>query len=911
MKTEDNEWAMPKWETFPAGFHNRVQSIMTKLGIPSIGQNYVFRALADPSRRTKSGVANVSGNYPSQKMGMTIGFESRTLEYARILHDEADPEVLGYVAQLPQIKISYKCGRTGRKISYLTKPDLLEIYSDKIVVTECKPLSVLREWQTNRPGFVCQENSADWRCPPAEAACAALGLRHRIICEQNLPPRRIKNLGVLIDYIHSGYAHGREAAMRAIAKLLGAERRLSIDNVMQELTGVVTVDDIYRALATGIAVVDLDDCSIVDHQRTFMYASQIAMEAYKISVGAISRAATWMRGGILDLKPGSILNWDGRNWHLINMGVTKVTLNNGLQLQELDRAVFDQLLRDCSIVMAEGGESPSEFKSNKSHEMLQAASPNDLTRALKVYKQILPYLNHTVKTPADRTVRQNLCKWKRAEAGLGNGFAGLLSHFSRGGNRETRIEPAVMNIVRKQTKDHYATTKKSRKIHVHERIVAECERASLPAPSYAWYCHYIKRLPAYELLKSREGRKAAYNLEPRQENDGSLTDARAEAAWQKAYLDHTEIELETRCSQTSVLLGRPWLTTLVDDYSADILAWHLTWDPPSYRSVLMVMRDCVQRHGRLPDEIVVDGGKDMASIWFEVVCAYYCVTITRRPAGKARFGSRGERAFGTIDTTFLSNCLGNTQLRKNVRQMTPEVDPNHSAVWTMEALIDAFEMYLDYYRNLVHRELLVCPRVARERSVLAGSGRAERRIIYDRNFLINTCPTTKTGQAKVQPDGVKINYLYYSAPVLRLAYGKKVPVRFEPFDMSIAYALVDGKWIELTSKFANSLRGRTERELKLARDEYFRHRGIVEKQRLTEKTFINFLEHLDRTEEMLIDHHRAIEMRRATGAMVSVEREETDFETDEISELNSPLSPPPSKSPFAFAGMEIETLEVE
>jgi putative transposase len=377
----------------------------------------------------------------------------------------------------------------------------------------------------------------------------------------------------------------------------------------------------------------------------------------------------------------------------------------------------------------------------------------------------------------------------------------------------------------------------------------------------------------------------------------------------KAYLDHTEIELETRCSKTSVLLGRPWLSTLVDDHSGDTLAWHLTWDPPSYRSVLMVMRDCVQRHGRLPDEIVVDGGKDMASTWFEVTCAYYCVTITRRPAGKARFGSRGERAFGTIDTTFLSNCLGNTQLRKNVRQMTPEVDPNHTAVWTMGALIDAFELYFDHYRNLVHRELLVCPRVARERSVLAGSGRAERRIVYGGDFLINTCPTSKIGQAKVQPDGVKINYLYYSAPSLRLAYGKKVPVRFEPADMSIAYALVDGKWIELKSRFANSLKGRTERELRLARDEYFRHRGLVEKARLTEKTFVDFLQYLDRTEEMLIDHHRAIEMRRATGITIDAGNDETDCNA----EVENSSEPPSLKpvSPFAFPATEIETLEVE
>ena len=241
--------------------------------------------------------------------------------------------------------------------------------------------------------------------------------------------------------------------------------------------------------------------------------------------------------------------------------------------------------------------------------------------------------------------------------------------------------------------------------------------------------------------------------------------------------------------------------------------------------------------------------------------------------------------------------------------MTPEVDPNHTAVWTMGALIDAFELYFDHYRNLVHRELLVSPRVARERSVIAGSGRAERRIMYDLNFLINTCPTTKTGQAKVQPDGVKINYLYYSAPDLRLAFGKKVPVRFEPADMSKAYALVDSKWIELKSRFANALRGRTERELRLARDEYFRHRGLVEKARLTEKTFVDFLEYLDRTEEMLIDHHRAIEMRRAMGITTDAVDHEADSDV-EVENSSEPPSPKPV-SPFAFVATEIETLEVE
>lgn len=895
----------PRWEKFFAGFYNLVHDLIKRLALPLAGYRYVLEALDKPSRNVQSGVANVTGIYASQKMGLSIAFESRTLELSRIVENEANSDVLGYVAQLPPLKISYKCPRSGRTKSFFQRPDLLELYEDEILVVECKPIATLRKWQVDRPGFIYQDESGVWRCPPAEAACAELGLAYRLVCEQDLSPMRIKNLQFLMDYIQTGHARGREREVLAIVELLEDQRRLSLEEVREALLEDVSMDDIYRAIATGRVTVDLDAEPLADRDRTFLYSSAPVMASYKITQGAISRAATWLRSTVVDLQPGTLLNWNGRSWDLLNLGVTQVTLHQNGSVQELDRAIFDQLLKDKSIILADGGTLQADAKVTEAHRRLQAASPNDISHALKAYRSILPHQQGTAKSPPDRSERRHLYHWKLAEAGLGNGFVGLLPHFSLSGNRAPRLSKAVMRIVTEQTKDHYATTKKSRKLHIHERIVRECETLGFSPPSYSWFCRYIKRLPAYEMKRAREGRKAAYNLQPRKINDGSVTSATATVPWQRAYLDHTEIELETRCSSTSVLLGRPWLTTLIDDASADVLAFYLTWDPPSYRSVLMTLRDCVQRHGRLPEEIVVDGGKDMKSEWFEVFAAFHGVHITRRPAGNPRFGARGERVFGTIDTSLLSNCAGNTQLRKNVRQMTPEVDPNHKAVWTMEALQDAFERYFEHYRNLPHRELLLCPREIRERGVFAGSDRAERKIVYDRNFLIASCPTTKAGQAKVQSDGVKINYLYYNAPGLRLAFGKKVPVRFEPYDMSVAYALVEGEWMEVKSRFANELKNRTERELQLARLEYFKHRRQVEKARLTEKTFVEFLQYLDHTEDMLLDHHRANEMRRAAGPVTA-----SDQASEEAlaQDLTSPVALSLEHDPSSTFDMQIEDL---
>jgi putative transposase len=907
-----NSEAEEKWDTFPPGFLSKVNGLLVMLEVPVAGRNYVKEALEAPSRRVRSGTKNVSGAFPSRKMGMTIAFESRTLELSEILNCETNPDVLGFVAQLPQLKVEYWCSISRRTKSFLQTPDFLEIRENKIEVVECKPMETLKKWAKERPDFICRDEGGQWRCPPLEKACALLGLTYRLVCEADLHPVRTRNLRLLLDYMNTGTAHDRAPQMQAIKAYLTAHRQATISEIQADLKNEVISEDIYRAIAIAEAVVDLAEFPLVDHDRTVVYLDESTRVSHQISLTAVSKASQWLISSSTDLKAGGALDWDGRRWRILNIGSTQVTLLGGDQLQDLDRNLFDRLIRSKSITSDQSKLGETSSSDHASHLLLQRASPTDIDRALKAHKSILPFLTGLEKQAATRTQRRYLALWRAAEAGKGNGFVGLLPHFARSGNRTQRIGVEVMKIVKEQTDQHYLTCKKSNKLPVYQRIVAACAQTGYTPPSYTWYCSYVKRMPAYSTKLAREGRRAAYGIEPRQLPDGSHVGAGADIAFQRSHLDHTELEVETSCSQTSALLGRPWLSALVDDFSRDILAYYLSWDPPSYRSVLMVLRDCVRRHGRLPDEIVCDGGKDMASIWFESVAAFYGVTITRRPAARPRFGSRGERMFLTIDYSLLHNLSGNTQLRKNVRQLTPEVDPDNHAIWTIGALGDAFEAFFEHYRNLPHRELLLCPREVRERSTLLGSNRVERRIAYDRNFMISTCPTTKIGRAKVQADGVKINYLYYNAPKLQRAFNKKVPVRFEPLDMSVAYALVDGEWLELSSRFALQLRGRTERELQIARDEYFRGRQKVERTRLTEKTFITFLEYLDRTEQMLRTHHQANEMRRAQGDFITMPSDEGSPDsrfraTPEKDEQSSPGD----SSPFSVGNLDVEICEVE
>jgi hypothetical protein len=62
---------------------------------------------SEPSRRVGNGASNVSGRYPSKKMGRVIQFETHRVELAGIYEMENDPDVLEFYDQPQPVMLSY------------------------------------------------------------------------------------------------------------------------------------------------------------------------------------------------------------------------------------------------------------------------------------------------------------------------------------------------------------------------------------------------------------------------------------------------------------------------------------------------------------------------------------------------------------------------------------------------------------------------------------------------------------------------------------------------------------------------------------------------------------------------------------------------------------------------------------
>src|SRR5260370_41579704 len=84
---------------------------------------------SDPARRVGGGRRNVSGFYPSKKMGVTIQFESHRVELAAVYELEHDDDVLEYFDQPPPFKLEYDSA-DGRHMGVLHTADYFAIRRD-------------------------------------------------------------------------------------------------------------------------------------------------------------------------------------------------------------------------------------------------------------------------------------------------------------------------------------------------------------------------------------------------------------------------------------------------------------------------------------------------------------------------------------------------------------------------------------------------------------------------------------------------------------------------------------------------------------------------------------------------------------------------------------------------------------
>ncbi len=789
------------------------------LNLPQETREFVagIRA-ADPARRVGGGRRNVSGRFSSRKMGVTIQFESHTVELAWIYEMEYDHDVLEYYDQPCRITLRY-LSANGRQIPTLHTPDFFAIRKNGAEFLECKSEDTLRKLAAKNPNRYCQGDDDRWRCPPGEEYAAGFGLRYRVVLPADVSETFQRNMVFLDDYWRSDSFAVDPQVRQAIMTEVAAEFGLRLSALYRQTR--CSRDDIHRLIAAGDIYVDLRLTPLIEPERVRVFSSREAAAACQ----HIEQTTDLTEGSrFVRTEIGSTVTWDGKVWQIVNVGAKDLSL-----LDEQRRMVtipldsLEDLVRRGQII----GQSTASPMNSRADALLRSVGPEGYQVALERIEVVRRHLEgNPSRTDLDipeRTRRDWAEKYKRARDQYGNGFLGLLPMTHKRGNHTPRLAPESQELLDASITEKYETIVQKNRARIWGDLKLECDERGIAAPSYATFCTAVKRRPSHEQTLKRQGPKAAYQVEPFYWVLDRSTPRHGDRPFEIAHIDHTELDVELRDSRTSELLGRPRLTLLVDAFSRRILAFDLGFDPSSYRSCMMILRECVRRHGRLPQIIVVDGGKEFQSIYFEQLLAQYECTKKVRPPAQARFGSVCERIFKTANTEFIHTLEGNTQIMRNVREVTKSVNPKNHASWTLPGLQTGLAEFLfEIYDTTRHPALSQSPRDAFEAGVAATGYRPERLIPYDESFRLATMPSTPRGVAKVMPQrGVKINYIFYSSPRFKDPKVEKtqIPVRVDPWDAGIVYAYVKGEWVKCMSEYYSVFRGRTECFVALATKE--------------------------------------------------------------------------------------------
>jgi hypothetical protein len=141
-----------------------------------------------------------------------------------------------------------------------------------------------------------------------------------------------------------------------------------------------------------------------------------------------------------------------------------------------------------------------------------------------------------------------------------------------------------------------------------------------------------------------------------------------------------------------------------------------------------------------------------------------------------------------------------------------------------------------------------------------GGARVHHRVLYDEEFVMATLPSPRNKTAKVVPGhGVKLHYLFYWNDALRHPEvdGTRVPIRYDPFNVGIAYAYVRGQWVRCISQFHAAFQGHSEKELALATEVLRQQARISHKAvSMTPQRLVDFLADVHAHERVLMQRLR-------------------------------------------------------
>jgi putative transposase len=398
--------------------------------------------------------------------------------------------------------------------------------------------------------------------------------------------------------------------------------------------------------------------------------------------------------------------------------------------------------------------------------------------------------------PGWRTVCRDYRKWIGARRDI---RAIILRHAERG-KRGTRLIPEVKAVSDRVIQELYLTAERKRVPEVHLEIVRRLtdanqfrpENDQLPTPSRSTIYREIARLCPYEVAAARYGKRRA-EMEFRVSTSGPVTTR----ALERVVMDHTPSDLIVVDDNSMLPLGRPTLTTALDEHTRCPTGFYAGFEPPSCLAVMRCLKHAILPKAYLasqfpsvknrwecygvPELIVVDNPLEFHSTHFELACLQIGCDIQYAKVLVPWYKGKIERFQGTLNHDLLHGQPGTTF--SNILERD-DYDPGKHAVILLNTFREILHKWIvDVYLQTPHRGIKDTP-AHRWQGETGGLPSPLPPSAAELDIVLGM-----TVQRVVFHYGIELEGLKYNGPELgelrrRIGPAAKVELTFDPGDLS-------------------------------------------------------------------------------------------------------------------------------
>lgn len=367
----------------------------------------------------------------------------------------------------------------------------------------------------------------------------------------------------------------------------------------------------------------------------------------------------------------------------------------------------------------------------------------------------------------------------------------------------TRLDEEVELIISVATNKIYAS-KAASYSKVWVEVDVTCKEKGLSSPCKDTVARRVKfLLSEKERAKIKYGQDAAsqtYSARPGKK--------KVSHPLQWVQMDHTLVDIILLDDDRINIIGRPWLTVVIDIKTRVILGYYLSLHVPSTVSVACALSHSILPKAEFakslgidsmeyffygqPEVLHMDNAAEFTSPKFKAGCASFGIQTEYRPYGRKHYGGHVERLIGTLMTTKVHYLKGTTMSNAVARR---GIDSGKSATMTFSDFTRWFAREVIVYHSTVHSELGVSPSQAWSDYYAPNGGIPFPPKIFQPEKLKLYFMPEET--RKINPEGIKLHGETYWDPILSQFVGtRNAIVKYDPFNL-------DEIWVKLAGEFCS------------------------------------------------------------------------------------------------------------